>query len=125
MFEALASLPFDWDRSYVEEILRPCAIEDLYRRRVSLGHQAHQVIGLLLSYAAFARGLPTKSRPAAPRRELARQIRWVVGNLLVPVGFLVALVVVVVARWDDLQPAFEDPGRDLALIGCWSWWVTS
>ena len=56
VFQSLVDLPFDWDRSYVEEILRPRTIEDVYRRRVSLGHQAHQAIGLLLSYAAFARG---------------------------------------------------------------------
>ncbi len=74
------------------------------------------MIGLLLR----PRRSPGDDRPRADggaAAELApRQIRWVVGNLLVPVGFLVALVVVVVARWDDLQPAFEDPGHDLALI---------
>lgn len=52
----------------------------------------------------------------AQRPGVARQVRWVVGNLVIPVGFLVALVAVVAARWDDLAPAFEDPGRELALI---------
>ena len=58
----------------------------------------------------------TNKEPGAPRSELVRQLRWVVGNLLIPVAFLVALVVVVVAQWDELRPAFDDPGRQLALI---------
>ena len=56
VFEMLGDLPFEWDRGYVEQIMLPRRIEDVYRRRVSLGHQAHQAIGLLVSYAAFHRG---------------------------------------------------------------------
>jgi uncharacterized membrane protein YbhN (UPF0104 family) len=50
------------------------------------------------------------------RSTAVRQIRWVLGNVVVPVGFLIALALVVVSRWPDLRPAFEDPGRELALI---------
>ena len=59
---------------------------------------------------------PTPAPAPAGRTQALRQIRWVLGNVVIPVGFLVALVAVVVARWPDLQPAFENPGRDLALI---------
>jgi asparagine synthase (glutamine-hydrolysing) len=50
----LDQLPFEWDRQYVEEILRPRPIEDLYRTKVSIGHHAFQAVGLLASYASFA-----------------------------------------------------------------------
>lgn len=55
VFELLEDLPFEWDRGYVEEILRPRRVEDLYRRRVSLGHHAFQAVGLLVAYASFSR----------------------------------------------------------------------
>ncbi len=56
VFDMLGALPFEWDRGYVEQIMRPRRIEDEYRRRISIGHQAHQAIGLLVSYASFNRG---------------------------------------------------------------------
>ncbi len=59
---------------------------------------------------------PSPSATPSGRSRALRQIRWVVGNFIVPVGFLVALAAVVVARWPDLQPAFQDPGPELALI---------
>lgn len=54
VFDLLDQLPFEWDRTYVEEILRPRRVEELYRRRISLGHHTFQAVGLLLSYASFA-----------------------------------------------------------------------
>jgi hypothetical protein len=54
VFDLLGQLPFEWDRAYVEEILRPRRVEELYRRRISLGHHTFQAVGLLLSYASFA-----------------------------------------------------------------------
>jgi asparagine synthetase B (glutamine-hydrolysing) len=49
----LRNLPFEVDADVIDEVLRPKRAEDLYRERVSLGHQAFQSIGLLCSYAAF------------------------------------------------------------------------
>ncbi|MCP4435893.1 MAG: hypothetical protein GY812_10435 [Actinomycetia bacterium] len=51
----LEDLPFEWRRSTVDMVLRPKLAERLYRDRVSLGHHAFQVIGLLASYASFNR----------------------------------------------------------------------
>lgn len=53
--ELLAELPFAIDTAYVDEILRPKRLEDLYRRRVAVSHHVFQAIGLLTSYASFAR----------------------------------------------------------------------
>ena len=53
VFHMLDQLPFAVDRGVVDEMLRPKRAEELYRERVSLGHQALQAIGLLCSYAAF------------------------------------------------------------------------
>ncbi|MEX1183603.1 MAG: asparagine synthase C-terminal domain-containing protein [Gemmatimonadota bacterium] len=53
VFSLLDRLPFDYDRSYIEEILAPKRAENVYRNRVSLGHHAFQAIGLLCSYASF------------------------------------------------------------------------
>jgi hypothetical protein len=59
--DLLAGLPFEYDRAYVDEILAPKRAEQVFRERVSLGRQAHQVIGLLCSYAAFARRAPART----------------------------------------------------------------
>lgn len=53
VYRLLDRLPFAYDRAYVDELMRSRRVEDLYRERVSLGHQAFQAIGLLCSYAAF------------------------------------------------------------------------
>jgi asparagine synthase len=53
VFRLLDRLPFAYDRAYVDELMLSRRVEDLYRERVSLGHQAFQAIGLLCSYAAF------------------------------------------------------------------------
>lgn len=55
MLEILEDLPFEWDRDYVLNLFEPKLAEELYRKRVSLSHHALQVVGLLASYAAFAR----------------------------------------------------------------------
>ncbi len=49
----LARLPFAVNREFIDEVLAPKRAENLFRERVSLGHHALQVIGLLCSYAAF------------------------------------------------------------------------
>jgi hypothetical protein len=54
VLELLGHLPFDFDRGYVDEMLRHKRAEDLFRDRVSLGHHALQAVGLLCSYASFA-----------------------------------------------------------------------
>lgn len=51
----LDHLPFEWDRDYVENLLRPKVAEELYRRHVAIGHNALQALGLLGSYASFNR----------------------------------------------------------------------
>jgi hypothetical protein len=43
------------NRDYIDEVLAPKWAEEVFRRRVSLGHHATQVIGLLCSYATFTR----------------------------------------------------------------------
>lgn len=43
--------------------------------------------------------------------------RWIIANVVAPLGFVAALAVVVWSRRDDLTPIFEDPGPTLALIG--------
>ncbi len=53
VFGLLDLLPFAVNREFIEEVLHPKRAEDLYRERVSLGHHACQLIGLLCSYAAF------------------------------------------------------------------------
>jgi asparagine synthetase B (glutamine-hydrolysing) len=53
LLELLDHLPFEWDRTYVEEILRPKLAEDLYRRHVSIDRYAFRAIGLLATYASF------------------------------------------------------------------------
>jgi asparagine synthetase B (glutamine-hydrolysing) len=53
----LADLPFSWSPNYVDDVLRPKHAEEWYRNKVSIGHHALQVIGLLASYASFNRAL--------------------------------------------------------------------
>ena len=55
----LADLPFAWNTEYVDDVLRPKRAEEWYRNKVSIGHHAFQVIGLLASYASFNRALST------------------------------------------------------------------
>jgi asparagine synthase (glutamine-hydrolysing) len=55
VMELLSSLPFEYDRAYVDELLAPKWAEEVFRRKVSLGHHAFQAIGLLCSYATFTR----------------------------------------------------------------------
>jgi hypothetical protein len=52
VFELLDGLPFDWDRSYVDDLLRPKWVEREYRRRVDA--HAFRALGLLLAYATLA-----------------------------------------------------------------------
>lgn len=49
----LDDLPFEYDRRYVDQILAPKKAEELFRKHISLGHQAFQAIGILCSYASF------------------------------------------------------------------------
>jgi len=55
LLDLLDHLPFEWDRAYVDELLRPKFVEHLYRERVALGHHTFQAVGLLASYASFHR----------------------------------------------------------------------
>ncbi len=55
VLEMLDGLPFEWDRRYVDTLLAPKALEELYRRKVTLSRHALQAVGLLVSYAAFTR----------------------------------------------------------------------
>jgi asparagine synthase (glutamine-hydrolysing) len=56
--ELLRGLPFAVDGDYIDELLSPKRAEEMFRRRVSLGHHAFQAIGLLCSYATFTRRAP-------------------------------------------------------------------
>ena len=53
MLRQLEGLPFDWDRGYVEDLLRPKWAEEVYRRRVSIDRHALRAVGLLLTYASL------------------------------------------------------------------------
>lgn len=53
----LDSLPFAWNRDYVETVLRDKRAEKWYRNRVAIDHHSMQVIGLLASYASFNRAI--------------------------------------------------------------------
>jgi asparagine synthetase B (glutamine-hydrolysing) len=55
VLEQLESLPFEWDRGYVENLLRPKRAEDWYRKRIALSPHALQAVGMLVTYAAFSR----------------------------------------------------------------------
>ena len=55
ILELLGSLPFQWDRGYVENLLRPKVAEEWYRNHIALSPHALQAIGLLVSYASFCR----------------------------------------------------------------------
>lgn len=55
VLDLLQGLPFEIDEGVVVEMLAPKRIEDLYRRRVTLSLHTFQAIGLLASYASFAR----------------------------------------------------------------------
>jgi len=51
----LRHLPFEWDRRFLDALLRDKAAERVYRQRVALSHHAFQAVGLLASYASFHR----------------------------------------------------------------------
>jgi asparagine synthetase B (glutamine-hydrolysing) len=53
VFRQLDGLPFDFDRGYVEDLLRPKWAEQAYRRRFSIDRHALRALGLLLAYASF------------------------------------------------------------------------
>lgn len=55
VLEQLESLPFEWDRRYVENLLRPKRAEAWYRSRIALSPHALQAVGMLITYAAFSR----------------------------------------------------------------------
>ena len=55
VLEQLESLPFEWDRAYVENLLRPKRAEDWYRNRIALSPHALQAVGMLVTYAGFSR----------------------------------------------------------------------
>jgi hypothetical protein len=55
LLDLLGHLPFEWNRSYLDELLAPKAAEQLYRSRVAISHNALQAVGLLASYASFHR----------------------------------------------------------------------
>lgn len=55
VLELLESLPFEWNRDYVENLLRPKSAEEWYRKRIALSPHALQAVGLLVSYASFSR----------------------------------------------------------------------
>jgi asparagine synthetase B (glutamine-hydrolysing) len=55
VMELLESLPFEWDRGYVENLLRPKRAEEWFRNRIALSPHALQAVGMLITYAAFSR----------------------------------------------------------------------
>ena len=58
VFALLDDLPFEVNWDFVEDILSPKRAEDYYRRRIAISRHAFQAIGLLSSYASFARMTP-------------------------------------------------------------------
>jgi len=55
VLDQLETLPFDWDRDYVESLLRPKRAEEWYRNHIALSPHALQAVGMLVTYAAFSR----------------------------------------------------------------------
>jgi asparagine synthetase B (glutamine-hydrolysing) len=53
MLGRMASLPFDYDRQYAGELLAFKPLEEVFRKRISLGHYVLNAPALLLTYAAF------------------------------------------------------------------------
>ncbi len=51
----LEDLPFEWNRGYVETVLRAKMTEKWYREKIANNFHTLQVIGLLASYASFNR----------------------------------------------------------------------
>jgi hypothetical protein len=51
----LEDLPFEWNRKYIETVLRSKMAENWYREKVANNSQTLQAIGLLASYASFNR----------------------------------------------------------------------
>lgn len=61
---ALATLPFDSNRRYVDLLLRPKLAEELFRRHVGLGRYSSHAISLLATYAALLRHASQGTRSA-------------------------------------------------------------
>ena len=57
VFEQLDYLPFEWNREYIERVLRNKVAEQWYRDKVTMNHHALQVISLLTTYASFNRAI--------------------------------------------------------------------
>jgi hypothetical protein len=53
LLTSLSSLPFDYHKEYVSDLLRPKLAEELFRKHVSLGNYAFNAICLLVTYAIF------------------------------------------------------------------------
>ncbi|MEX2201004.1 MAG: asparagine synthetase B family protein [Dongiaceae bacterium] len=55
LLAAVRDLPFDYDMSYIDDLLKPKRAEELFRNHVGLGRYAFHAISLLATYASFTR----------------------------------------------------------------------
>jgi asparagine synthetase B (glutamine-hydrolysing) len=55
LLAAIQNLPFEYDSSYVDDLLRRKRAEELFRNHVGLGHYAFHAVSMLATYASFAR----------------------------------------------------------------------
>lgn len=58
VLEILGGLPFEWSSGYVDDLLASKWAEAWYRRKMALSPHALQAIGMLVSYASYARLSP-------------------------------------------------------------------
>jgi len=57
ILESIKELPFEYDRKYVERLLKPKFTEKLFRDHISIGSYTSNAIAVLVTYASFAKYL--------------------------------------------------------------------
>jgi hypothetical protein len=55
LLSTIRNLPFEYDSSYVDDLLSRKRAEELFRNHVGLGHYAFHAVSMLATYASFAR----------------------------------------------------------------------
>ena len=63
LLEQISNLPFDYDEAYVRSLLKPRLVDELFRKKVSLGDYILKAPSLLATYAAFNRPQRGKCSP--------------------------------------------------------------
>lgn len=55
LLTSMSDLPFNYNKEYVSDLVRPKLAEELFRKYVSIGHYAFNAIALLVTYASFTK----------------------------------------------------------------------